>query len=166
MGDASTPAGWYCRRTKRVTLGSNRYTPCSRCLPVHGVDVGPVRPGEPLPFAWFLRHADGSCYGTAWTKEGAQAWDARGGGNFSTAVYTREAFDAPAHRARISAEVPHADTVDALRDIIEWALGERDDFPVIPDRIEGKPYPFYWWRSELRRRYRAAVGAASGREEA
>ncbi len=52
-------------------------------------------------------------------------------------------------------------TLDALRAVIHWALGERDEFPERPERIEGKPYPFYWWRSELRKRATAAVAAAS-----
>lgn len=49
----------------------------------------------------------------------------------------------------------------SLRDVILWALGEGDDFPERPDRGEGKPVRLYWWRSELRRRYEAAL-AASG----
>jgi len=47
--------------------------------------------------------------------------------------------------------------VAALSEVILWALGERDAFPDRPDRVEGKPYPWYWWRTELRRRYTAAL---------
>ena len=38
-----------------------------------------------------------------------------------------------------------------------WALGENGEFPDRPERVEGKPYPFYWWRSEMRRRYNDAL---------
>ena len=40
--------------------------------------------------------------------------------------------------------------------IIE-ALGYHGEFPDRPDRVEGKPYPFYWWRTEMRKRLDAAL---------
>lgn len=58
---------------------------------------------------------------------------------------------------------------DRLRDIILWALGERGEFLLPPERVRGKPYPHYWWRTEMRRRLDAALAGtaqepASGRE--
>lgn len=45
-------------------------------------------------------------------------------------------------------EALEADNIN-LRSAIEWALGERGDFPPKPEG--GKPY---WWRTELRKRSR------------
>lgn len=42
---------------------------------------------------------------------------------------------------------------DAAAELIMWLLGERGDFPERPERVEGKPHPLYWWRTELRRRF-------------
>lgn len=55
---------------------------------------------------------------------------------------------------------PRVGVTEALRDVIEWALGERDAFPDRPERVQGKPYAFYWWRTEMRRRYEAALALA------
>lgn len=46
---------------------------------------------------------------------------------------------------------------EALRSIILWALGENGDFPDRPERVEGKPHPLYWWRTEMRKRLNAAM---------
>lgn len=46
---------------------------------------------------------------------------------------------------------------DALRDIILWALGENGEFPKIPWGVLHTPYPFYWWRKEMRSRLDAAL---------
>ncbi len=40
-----------------------------------------------------------------------------------------------------------------LRRVIEWALGEGDDFPDWPDTVTITGNPKYWWRTELRKRY-------------
>lgn len=40
----------------------------------------------------------------------------------------------------------------ALERIVHWMLGEIDDFPARPDGAG-----LYWWRTELRRRFEAAV---------
>ncbi len=45
---------------------------------------------------------------------------------------------------------------DALRECIEWALGEGEDFPAWPDTVTITGNPKYWWRTELLRRYDAA----------
>ena len=70
-----------------------------------------------------------------------------------------ERWNARATLAQRREEVTEVE--QSLRDVILWALGEGDDFPERPDRGEGKPVRLYWWRSELRRRYEAAL-AASG----
>ena len=67
-------------------------------------------------------------------------------------------WDANRELAKMEADLTAARAqVAALSDVILWALGERDVFPDRPDRIEGKPYPWYWWRKELRRRFTAAL---------
>ncbi len=42
---------------------------------------------------------------------------------------------------------------ERLRDVIRWALGERDEFPPRPQPWDQFTYkPWYWWRIELRKR--------------
>jgi len=53
-----------------------------------------------------------------------------------------------------------------LNGVIEWMLGENGEFPVRPSRLSGKPYPMYYWRSELRARRDAALTAALTQEDA
>ncbi len=43
----------------------------------------------------------------------------------------------------------------ALRDIIRWALGEEGEFPPSQDGSTRG----YWWRTEMRQRFRAALSA-------
>lgn len=72
-------------------------------------------------------------------------------------------------------EVSAAQLMDALTttkqsaqqlvEVIEWALGERDDFPDRPERVEGKPYPWYWWRTEMRARLVAALASSSSSDK-
>lgn len=44
---------------------------------------------------------------------------------------------------------------DEVAKLIAWLLGEGEDFPTRPEKIEGKPHPLYWWRTELRKRWNA-----------
>lgn len=46
-----------------------------------------------------------------------------------------------------------------LQAVIEWALGEGDGFPDWPESVTIKGNPKYWWRTELRKRYDAALAA-------
>lgn len=47
-----------------------------------------------------------------------------------------------------------------LREIIMWALGERDEFPARPENWADLKYkPWYWWRKELRARLDAIDAA-------
>ena len=46
---------------------------------------------------------------------------------------------------------------EALRNIILWALGENGEFPERPWGVLHTPYPFYWWRTEMRKRLDAAM---------
>lgn len=66
--------------------------------------------------------------------------------------HIREAQRGQVAEARLETTAALEAERDALRAVIAWALGERDDFPDRPERVEGKPYPFYYWRSELRKR--------------
>ena len=43
-----------------------------------------------------------------------------------------------------------------LRECIEWALGEGEDFPNWPDTVTITGNPKFWWRKELLRRFDAA----------
>ena len=53
-----------------------------------------------------------------------------------------------------------AERADALAKLIEWTLGEGDDFPDWPETVTIKGNPKFWWRRELRRRYDNIVFAA------
>jgi hypothetical protein len=39
--------------------------------------------------------------------------------------------------------------------IVRWLLGEEDEFPNPPEKVAGRYFPLYWWRTELRRRVAA-----------
>jgi len=41
---------------------------------------------------------------------------------------------------------------EQIRELIEWLLGERGDFPLKPEPLAGRWHRNYWWREELRRR--------------
>ena len=61
--------------------------------------------------------------------------------------------EADAELTRIRAEC------DRLRAVIEWALGEGDDFPMWPYSVTITGNPKFWWRKELRKRFDAATGS-------
>ena len=46
---------------------------------------------------------------------------------------------------------------EALRNIILWALGENGEFPERPRSDSHNLYPFYWWRTEMRKRLDTAM---------
>jgi hypothetical protein len=39
--------------------------------------------------------------------------------------------------------------------IVRWLLGEEGEFPNPPEKVAGRYFPLYWWRTELRRRVAA-----------
>jgi hypothetical protein len=45
-----------------------------------------------------------------------------------------------------------ADEIERLREVVYWALGERDEFPEEPELLAGKYKRRFYWRTELRRR--------------
>lgn len=56
--------------------------------------------------------------------------------------------------------------VRQLREAIEWALGERDEFPQEPAPLAGKYRRPYYWRTELRSRaFGAALAQPQGEEK-
>lgn len=68
-----------------------------------------------------------------------------------------------AARAPVERQAP-----EGFHELIMWLLGENGEFPDRPERVEGKIYPYYWWRKELRQRYealRAEGPSAQGRTE-
>lgn len=65
------------------------------------------------------------------------------------------ANDAEAVRAKVIES-------DAVRGLIAWLMGEEGEFPDRPEKVEGKPHPLYWWRTELRQRWEAITPSADG----
>jgi hypothetical protein len=73
--------------------------------------------------------------------------------------------DADREADTLRTQLAAARTVTArLNGVIEWMLGENGEFPVRPNRFGCKPYPMYYWRSELRARRDAALTAALTQE--
>jgi hypothetical protein len=62
---------------------------------------------------------------------------------------------------RAAPQAARSDAVRALRGVIEWALGEGDDFPIWPETVSIKGNPKFWWRTELRKRYDAALASVA-----
>lgn len=76
-------------------------------------------------------------------------------GNRCTALYKAAEVDALVSELRQERE--------GLRELIHWALGERDDFPSRPENWNDLKYkPWYWWRNELRNRFEAIDRALEG----
>lgn len=70
-------------------------------------------------------------------------------------------YAAPRILAALAALAEAQRDKERLADVIRWALGERDEFPMWPDSVEIKGNPKFWWRTELRRRFNAAMQEAS-----
>jgi hypothetical protein len=71
------------------------------------------------------------------------------------------ALSLPAHD---TAAIRNA-ALEEFDDLVAWLLGENGEFPDRPERIAGKPYPYYWWRTELRKRYEALQSSPQGAEK-
>lgn len=75
-------------------------------------------------------------------------------------VEREDGYWTPWHLANAEIELQAAQIAE-LRRVIEWALGEGDDFPDWPDTVTITGNPKYWWRKELRKRYDAIKPACT-----
>lgn len=72
-------------------------------------------------------------------------------------------------RAELTAERERVVSVDGecrlLRELIMWALGEGGRFPDRPSKWDGRKYkPWFWWRTELRKRFEALTSTTKADE--